>query len=178
MFQPIFLHAAMNELKIFIVTLLSGFASFIHPITNNMQVIMVLLGVNFLVGLMASIIVHHESFSWKKAGWCAIELIIMLFIVMLIYLIGKLQGNEPQAKWCVTMSVYAMIYFYSVRILRNLRSILLKGSVSYYVVDFLYSALSLELAKKIPGVQAYMEKHKEDKEFSDIIIPDEIATEA
>lgn len=177
MYNLSILFVTMTELKIFIVTLLSGFASFIHPITNNIEVIMILLFVNFLVGATASIIVQHEDFSWKKAGWCAIELIIMLFIVMLIYVIGKLQGNEAQAKWCVTMSVYAMIYFYSVRILRNLRSILIKGSASWYVVDFLYSALSLELAKKLPGVQAYMAKHREDIEFEDIIIPNENTAE-
>lgn len=175
MFHLSFLQVTMNELKILAMTIFTGLAAFLHPIAGNVFAVIFLVGANFLVGLTTSLIVHDEHFSWRKAGWCGIELLVMLMIIVSIYILGKFQHNASGAEWCVGMAVYAMIYFYGIRILRNLRALMVKDSVSWFVLDFIYSTLSLEILKGIPGIKEYMMRHK--TEFNDVIIPDENTTQ-
>lgn len=158
----------MNELKALVVTLLSGIAAFLHPIADNVFAMVWLLGANFMIGLLTGILIEHESFEWKKARQCLVDAAVLFGIVAFIYIIGKLNGNQDGAIQCVSIAIYAMVYFFGLRILKNLRKLVQKGSVAWYVIDFFYSCLSFEIAKKIPGLGDYIGSHK--GEFDDILV--------
>lgn len=175
MFHLPLLNVTMNELKTFAMIVFTGLATFLHPIAGNVFAVFFLIGANFIVGLTTSLIAHDEHFSWKKFRESFKELCVMIMIPVGIYILGVFQKNPSGAQWLVGLVVYAMIYFYGIRILRNLRALMVKGSVSWFVLDFIYSTLSLEILKGIPGIKEYMLRHK--TEFNDVIIPDENTTE-
>lgn len=176
MFNLTFLSVTMNELKTFAMIVFAGLATFLHPIAGNIFAIIILLAVHCFVGLIRSLLVENGDFEWKKMWASVKEFFIMFGIAVFIYILGWFQKNPQGAEWCVCISVYAMIYFYGMRILRNLRSLTTKNSAAYFVLDFLYTVLSLEILKSIPGIQMYMAKHREEFD-NEIVIPDEDTTE-
>lgn len=153
----------MQEAKSFIIAAFSSILAFIQPIVDNIFAMIILLGVNFMFGLLAGVLSEGEKFSWQKAWQAMNEALLLFGVVVCVYIIGKLNGNMPGAIWCVSTIVYAMCYFYAVRILRNMCKLLHENSPAYSVVHFLYSALTMELAKKIPGLEQYI-KIKKDGE--------------
>ena len=62
-------------------------------------------------------------------------------------------GNPAGAIQCISGVVYAIIYFYTVNILRNAHKLLPKSKV----IHFLFYVLSFEVIKKIPYLQQYIE---------------------
>lgn len=150
---------AMDEIKTIVVTLLSGIAAYLHPIADNVFAMFWLLAANFLVGLLCGVIVNHEDFQWRKAWQCMIDSMVLFGIVAFIYAIGRMNGNESGSIQCVSLIIYAMCYFYGVNILRNVRSLLKEESTAWMLIDFLYSVLSMEYARRIPGLDKYINKH-------------------
>lgn len=154
----------MQELKAFLITIASGIMAYLAPIADNVFAMSYLLLCNFVVGLLVAQLVNHEGFSWRKFGWCGVEAFIFFGLVASIYVVGHKQGNAEAAAQCVSMVVYAMCYFYGCRILRNLRTLLPDNSVGHSCVAFLYEMLTLELVRRIPHLQEYINKVEQAKE--------------
>lgn len=152
----------MSELKSFIVATLTGIAAYLHPIASNVFALVWLLGVNFIVGLLCGLLVYHEDFQWRKMWQCFYEALMLFGVVAFIYVIGKFQGNHTGAIQCVSMVVYAACYFYGIRIIRNLRNMAKDGSPAKSLLGFIYYVLSLEFAKHIPYLDAYINTQKND----------------
>lgn len=151
----------MQELRSFVVAVLTGIAAYLHPIANNVFALVWLLGANFIIGLFCGLWVYHEKFSWRKMWQCFYEAIILFGVVAFIYIIGRLQGNHEGAVQCVSMIIYSACYFYGVRILRNLRDMAKDGSPADALLGFLYHVLSLEFTKKIPYLYQYINQKAE-----------------
>ena len=152
-----------TEAKPFLLAVLSGILAYLHPISGNVFAMTYLLFANLIVGLIASLMVEGERFSWRKFGWCGVEALIFFLLVASIYVIGYAQGNPHEAMQCVSIVVYAMCYFYGTRILRNLRSMFPRNSVAWHVINFIYEALTLELMRRIPILGEYIKNHKQEK---------------
>lgn len=152
----------MDDAKTIFITLLSGIAAYLAPIADNVFAMIWLFIINFVIGLATGILVEHEKFEWSKAWSCIEESAVLFGVVAAIYIIGRLNGNQEGAVQCVSMVIYAMCYFYGVRIMRNLRTILPDGTPAWTCIDFLYSLCSLEFAKKIPGLEDYLNKTKKE----------------
>lgn len=150
----------INLLKNTIVTICSLLVAYFAPISNVVFVIFYVFLVNFLAGLISGIVAQEESFSLKKFFYCVLETMVYYVIVLSVFTVGDKMGNVGDAMQCISGVTYAIIYFYTVNIMRNLQ-ILFPGNMT---IRFLYYIVSFEVVKKIPFLQNFLKK--EDKKES------------
>ena len=135
------------------VTITSVVVGYFAPLRDVVFVIFFVFLLNCIFGLIAGVGVQGESFSLKKFFRCISETLVFYVIVLSIYLVGEKMGNPSGAIQCISGVVYAIIYFYTVNILRNAHKLLPKTKV----IKFLYYVMSFEVIKKIPYLQQYMD---------------------
>ena len=75
-------------------------------------------------------------------------------IVLCVFVIGEKMGNKTGAMQCITGIVYAIVYFYSVNTLRNVRKLFPESKT----LNFLYYVLSLEAIKRIPYLRQFLQE--------------------
>lgn len=150
------LNKKMEYIKALFVTITTGVAAFLHPIAGDVYSLFIVFVLNFVFGLANGLIVHDESFRFKKAFMCLCEATVFFVLVASIFTIGKLKSNEAGALQCVSFVVYSVLYFYSVNILRNLKELFREGGVAHSVVSWLYWFVSAEFVKAIPHLFEYL----------------------
>ena len=139
------------------ITITSVLIGYFAPLKDIVFVIFFVFLLNCIFGLVAGVGVQGEKFSLKKFSRCIMETLVFYVIVLSIFVVGEKMGNQDGALQCISGVVYAIIYFYSVNILRNTHKLLPKSKV----VSFLYYVLSFEVIKKIPYLQQFQEKKDE-----------------
>ncbi len=149
-----------TPLKSVLVTALCAVGAFFAPIANLIFAIFIIFLLNCIAGLIADIAISRKKFDLKKFFHCLFETMVFYVIIMAIYVIGDKLLNMTGAIQCSTVIVYAILYFYSVNILRNCH-LLFPDSTT---LKFLYYILSFEVIKKIP----YMERFKENEQKVDV----------
>lgn len=135
------------------VSIFSVLVGYFAPLKDIVFVIFFIFLLNCVFGLLAGVGVEGERFNLKKFFRCILETLVFYVIVLSIYLVGEKMGNPSGAIQCISGVVYAIIYFYTVNILRNAHKLLPKSRG----IKFLYYVLSFEVIKKIPYLQQYME---------------------
>lgn len=149
----------MTEIKVLIITFCSSVAAFLDPIAGNVFAMLYFLMVNFVVGTLCSILVEGEPFRWQKAGYCALEAFVFFGLVVSFYTVGRYNGNHEGTITAVSTIIYAGGWFYSIRILRNLKKMLKENTPLFHLINFIYTFMSLEFARNIPGLSEYINKH-------------------
>ncbi len=147
----------IDTIKNLIVTGCSLLAAYFYPLKDIVFVIFFIFLLNCLFGLVAGLGVQGEKFNLKKFFRCLLETLVFYVIVLSIYVVGEKMGNPDGAVQCISGVVYAIIYFYSVNILRNANKLLPNCKTIY----FLYYLLSFEIIKKIPYLKQFQEKKDE-----------------
>lgn len=135
------------------VSIVSVLVGYFAPLKDIVFVIFFVFLLNCVFGLIAGVGVQGERFNLKKFFRCILETLVFYVIVLSIYLVGEKMGNPSGAIQCISGVVYAIIYFYTVNILRNAHKLLPKSKG----IKFLYYVLSFEVIKKIPYLQQYMD---------------------
>lgn len=143
----------LDTIRNLIVTITSVVVGYFAPLKDIVFVIFFIFLLNCIFGLVAGVGVQGEKFSLKKFFRCIMETFVFYVIVLSIYLVGEKMGNPGGAIQCISGVTYAIIYFYTVNILRNAHKLLPKSKV----IKFLYYVLSFEVIKKIPYLQQYMD---------------------
>lgn len=143
----------IDTIKNLLVTVSSVLIGYFAPLKQIAFVICFIFFLNCLFGLVAGIGVEGEKFSLKKWFRCLLETMVFYVIVLSIYLVGEKMGNPSGAIQCISGVTYAIIYFYTVNILRNAHKILPTSNV----IKFLFYVMSFEVIKKIPHLQQYTE---------------------
>lgn len=146
-----------NTIRNLIITIVGVLLGYFAPLKDIVFVIFFIFLLNCIFGLVAGVGVQGEKFSLKKFFRCIMETLVFYVIVLSIFVIGEKMGNVSGALQCISGVVYAIIYFYSVNILRNVNKLLPKSKV----IKFLYYLLSFEVIKKIPYLQQFQEKKDE-----------------
>lgn len=147
----------MEHIRNLIAWILAALAAYFKPISSVFLGVAWVFLVNFIFGLLNGIITKNEKFSFRKAFVCIVEAMVLYLLMASIFFVGDRIGNPNGAMQCITAVVYALIYFYAVNILRNLKG-LLPGNRT---IRFLYWILSVEFVKKIPYVGQYLESFKD-----------------
>ena len=142
-----------DTIKNLVITITSVVVGYFAPLKDIVFVIFFIFLHNCIFGLLAGVGVEGERFNLKKFFRCILETLVFYVIVLSIYLVGEKMGNPSGAIQCISGVVYAIIYFYTVNILRNAHKLLPKSKV----LKFLFYVLSFEIIKKIPYLQQYME---------------------
>lgn len=143
----------LKPLKSVLVTALCAVAAFFAPIANLIFAIFIIFLLNCIAGIVADIVVGKRGFDLKKFFHCLLETMVFYVIIMAVYTIGDKLLNMAGAIQCSTVIVYAILYFYSVNILRNCYKLFPTSKT----LKFLFYVLSFEIVKKLP----YMERFKE-----------------
>jgi len=146
----------MDSIKSLLAGLFTGLAAYLRPLSGDLHSLLAVFALNFLIGLLAGILINKEKWDFRKARWCFIEACVFLVLISSIFVIGKMKGNISGSLQCVSFVTYAVFYYYGVNILKNLKRILPEGSLGYRVVSFLYYLLSVEFVKKVPYLTAYL----------------------
>lgn len=149
----------VTSLKNLLVTLFSVTFAYFAPVRDMVFVIFFIFAVNCIAGMVAGIVAKHERFSNRKFFHCLLETFVFYMIVLCIYVIGEKMKNLDGAMQCITGVVYAICYFYGVNTLRNLRKLFPQSRT----LNFIYYVVSFEIVRKIPYLQQFIDKEKEEK---------------
>ena len=143
----------LDTIKNLAVTITSIVVGYFAPLKDIVFVIFFIFLLNTIFGLIAGVGVQGEKFNLKKFFRCIMETLVFYVIVLSIYIVGDKMGNPDGAIQCISGVTYAIIYFYTVNILRNAHKLMPKNKV----IKFLFYVLSFEVIKKLPYMQQYME---------------------
>ena len=152
----------MDSMKLMIASLFANIAGLLFPIKNDIFGLVLLFGVNFVVGLLADI-ANHREWSFGKAFCFFRDAAIYFVMVASIYILGHLKGEEQAAVHCVSFMIYIAIYFYGTNILRNARIITSEKSTLFRILDFLYYVMSLRVLERFGYLKEYLEYEKRSK---------------
>lgn len=153
----------MSELKVIIINLISAVCGFLMPIHDFMVAVVLLFVMNFICGVTADV-VHGDGWSTKKALTFVGHCFIFFGLATFIFASGHFMHNDSGAVQCVSYICYVAFYIYVINIVRNLRSVTLKGSTMYKLLDFVYFVLTLKLLNKIPYLSDYFNCVKSEQE--------------
>jgi len=152
----------MEHIKELIIGGVISVAAYLSPIQGEIKSLLLLFLLNFFFGYLAGMLAKKEKFSFKKAFACIKEATIFFLLVCALYYIGDHKGNSAGALQCISFITYAIVYFYSLNILKNCKEILHDESAAYKVVAFLYYLISVEFIKHIPFLSMYLKGVEQD----------------
>ncbi len=147
-----------NLIKNALATLLSFAMAYFAPIQNMVFVIFYVFLINCVIGMITGIVAEGEKFSFKKFTRCLFETLMFYLIVVCLYVIGKNMDNMSGAMQVIGGVIYAIIYFTSVNILRNMSKMFPQSKT----LSFLYWIVSFEVLKKIPVLKKFHDFDKND----------------
>lgn len=153
----------MDNIRSLVGCIVSAVFAYFAPVESIFLGVAWVFVVNFVFGLLNGIVVKNEIFSFRKAFSCFVEAMVLYVLMSTIFLVGDRVGNQDGAMQCITAVVYALIYFYAVNILRNIKG-LFPGNKT---IRFLYWILSVEFVKEIPFVGEYLSKFNGSSEGKD-----------
>lgn len=151
----------VTSIKNLLVTLFSVTFAYFAPVRDMVFVIFFIFVINCVAGMVAGIVAKHERFSNRKFFHCLLETFVFYIIVLSIYVIGEKMKNMEGAMQCITGIVYAIIYFYGVNTLRNMRKLFPHSRP----LNFIYFVLSFEIVRKIPYLQQFIDNEKKQEEM-------------
>lgn len=149
----------MGNIRSLAGCVISAVVAYFAPIESIFLGVAWVFVVNFVFGLLNGIVVKNEIFSFRKAFSCFVEAMVLYVLMATIFLVGDRIGNQSGAMQCITAVVYALIYFYAVNILRNIKG-LFPGNKT---IRFLYWILSIEFVKEIPFIGDYLAKFNREE---------------
>lgn len=136
----------MESLKCFITVSLSALFAYFEPVQHLLIAVLMLFAVNFIVGFLADLIHNNSHFCFKKAFSFIREATVCLLLLAIVYFIGDHLNAKKEAVHTISTIAYALVYFYSVNISRNLHQLLPDSKA----IKILYELLSIEIVSKMP----------------------------
>lgn len=152
-----------------LLSLIGALFAYLHPISNEMQFLLVVFVGNFFAGLIADIVVNNKGFSFRKAWKCVKEATLFFALMCFIYVCGERKGEQEGALYCISVVNYAVLYYYGCNILRNIKLFLKTDTLPYKIFSFLYYIVSVEWIKKVPYLENYLEARKNEKKTPETI---------
>lgn len=156
----------MNDLKTITVYAIGAIMTLLAPIQNFMYAMLILFGINFIVGLVSAI-VSKEGWSTHKALLFFVYVAIFLVISCSAFVIGHLMGEHDQAVAVVKILCYIAVYIFGTNIFRNLRHIVTKDTAWYKLFDLCYYVLSVKFIERFKFVKDWQEQKKDGRTILD-----------
>lgn len=146
--------------KGFLAAVWCFYISYVMPIQGDIKSLILIISINFVAGMLASLLVQKESFSMEKwlKGWVA-ELCVFSVMLCSIYYIGKQKGKPDETMYCISFISYSCYFFYGINIFKNLKRLF----PSNRTIAFLFYVLSFEFMKKIPYLENFINEEKKEK---------------
>ena len=149
----------MNDIKTFIIAVISGVLALLYPIKDFMHSMIIVFVINFLCGLIAD---YRNGGGWKmrKAMVFFYHILVFFMLASCIFFVGHFLHNREEALFCVKTLCFIALWFYSINILKNLRIMLIDKTPMWNLVNFLYFIVSLKMVNKIPFLNDYLITNK------------------
>ena len=149
----------MNDIKTFIIAVISGVLALLYPIRDFMHSMIIVFVINFLCGLIAD---YRNGGGWKmrKAMVFFYHILVFFLLASCIFFVGHFLHNRDEALYCVKTLCFIALWFYTINILKNLRFMLIDGTTMHSLIDFIYYIVSLKLVNKIPYLNDYLTLNK------------------
>jgi len=147
----------MNEIKTVIVTFVGGLFTLLAPIENFMYAMLLLFGINFVVGVVSAI-VSKEPWSNKKALMFFVYTAVFLVMACSAFIIGHFMGEHEQAVAVVKILCYLAIYVFGVNIFRNLCIITPEHSQWHKLFSLCYYVLSVKFIERFSFIKKWQEE--------------------
>lgn len=142
----------MDTIRNLLACSIAAIAAYFHPIQDIIMAILVVLAVNFILGLLSGILVNKEGFNFKKAFMCIVEGLVYFALISFIFFVGDKIQNRDGALQCISAITYALLYFYGVNIFKNLHRLLPANRL----IAFLYYVVSFAFVDKIPYLKEFL----------------------
>lgn len=136
----------MVNLKSFIAISIAAIVAYFEPVHHLLIAILFLIALNFVAGFIADLTANKNSFSFKKAFTSIREALVFLLLLASIYFIGDHLQAKNEIMQVISTITYALAYFYSVNILKNIRQIFPQSKI----INIIYDLLSVEILSRLP----------------------------
>ena len=149
----------MQTSKSFIAVSIAAVLAYFRPIENLLMSVTLICIINFAFGLIAGVVVNREKFNFRKAFLCISETSVFLFVLSTVFFISDHITTTGASMQAISTITYALIYFYSVNIFKNLIT-LFPGSKA---LAWIYNILSIELFRKMPQMKGVFTRMDSDE---------------
>lgn len=149
----------MNDIRSLIVYTVGAIISLLSPIHTFMYAMLVLFGVNFIIGLFAARMTG-ERWDTKKALMFFVYVLVFLLIACTAFIIGHLMGEREQAVAVVKLLCFLAVYIFGTNIFRNLCFIAPTGSTWWRMFDLCYFVLSVKFIERFDFVKKWREENQ------------------
>jgi hypothetical protein len=129
--------------------------NYFQPVVNMIIAITIMFVCDIAFGIIAGRKLNKERVSFTK-GMSAIKVFgIYIFVITLLYAIGKLMNDTEMMLYVVKTISWVTIYFYTTNLTKNLRRLNPKSKC----LKFIYWFLSVEFLDNIPSLKKFLEKY-------------------
>lgn len=146
----------MNDIRSLIVYTVGAIISLLSPIHTFMFAMLILFGVNFIIGLFAARMTG-EKWNTKKALMFFVYVLVFLLIACTAFIIGHLMGEREQAVAVVKILCFLAVYIFGTNIFRNLCFIAPTRSTWWRMFDLCYFVLSVKFIERFDFVKKWRE---------------------
>ena len=146
----------LKAVWICIVSALMAMISYFEPVINMILAITIIFVTDIVFGIASGKKINKEKIDIKK-GFAAIKLFgIYIFVITLLYAIGKFMHDEALIIYVVKTISWVTIYFYITNLTKNLKRLYPNSQC----IRFIHWFLSVEFLDNIPSLKKFLAKFK------------------
>lgn len=153
-----------DAFKAVVVGICVEMLAYFRPLGDEIFILAMVFFVNFMCGLANDIIVKHDTFRFRKAWNCIVQLTTFFAMVFFVYTYGEKKGWNEGAIQCVSFLTYVVTWFYTQNSLKNLKELFKQNTPPRRVCEFLFFILSVEFIKHIPFLTRYLDLEESAEE--------------
>ena len=146
----------LKAIWIVFLSAIMAMISYFEPVINMILAITIIFVTDIVFGIASGRKINKEKIDIKK-GFAAIKLFgVYIFVITLLYAIGKLMSDSEMMLYVVKTISWVTIYFYVTNLTKNLRRLNPKSQC----IKFIYWFLSVEFLDNMPSLRKFLEKYR------------------
>ena len=146
----------LKALWVVFLSAIMAMISYFEPVINMILAITIIFVTDIVFGIASGKKINKEKIDIKK-GFAAIKLFgIYIFVITLLYAIGKFMCDEALIIYVVKTISWVTIYFYITNLTKNFKRLYPKSNT----IRFIHWFLSVEFLDNIPSLSKFLEKYR------------------
>ena len=146
----------LKALWVVFLSAIMAMISYFEPVINMILAITIIFVTDIVFGIASGRKINKEKIDIKK-GFAAIKLFgIYIFVITLLYAIGKFMCDETLILYVVKTISWVTIYFYITNLTKNFKRLYPKSNT----IKFIHWFLSVEFLDNIPSLKNFLEKYR------------------
>ena len=146
----------LKALWVVFLSAIMAMISYFEPVINMILAITIIFVTDIVFGIASGKKINKEKIDIKK-GFAAIKLFgIYIFVITLLYAIGKFMCDETLILYVVKTISWVTIYFYITNLTKNFKRLYPKSNT----IKFIHWFLSVEFLDNIPSLKNFLEKYR------------------